>query len=264
MIGFLNGVLIEKTPDSVILDVAGVGYELTVPASSFCAMPKLGEPALLYVHTHVREDAIRLFGFASLFDRKVFESLIAVSNVGPKVAMSLLAPLDGVSLCEVIAESKLAILCNIPGVGSKTAERLLLELKPKLTKLLQTRDVYLAKTATEHVKKSEVNKDPGLFDGWNDEPADPQGFRAGAESKVNKAEAQIRQKMASRAQRSQTLEDLKSALLNIGYKDKQIFAALRDVQVATDQGALEAIDFEVEFRKILKSLSGHLVKETES
>ena len=298
MIGFLNGVLIEKTPDSVILDVAGVGYELTVPASSFCAMPRLGEASLLYVHTHVREDAIRLFGFATLFDRKVFESLISVSNVGPKLALSLLAPLDGEALCEVIVQGRLALLCNIPGVGQKTAERLILELKPKLTKLLQSRDIYSTKTASEHSRSkagksgAEAKTDGHLFDSWEDAEGNGggtpsgrdrtngangagalgagdlasggEGYVVGGLSKNQRAERDLRLKREAIAQRHQSIEDLKSALLNIGYKEKQIIAALQTLHLQTEQGILEPIAFETEFRKVLRTLSGHLIKETEA
>ena len=129
MIGYLRGRLTEKTPDSVIVDVNGVGYEVSVPLSNICILPLVGHESALFIHTHVREDSIRLFGFASLLDRKVFETLIGVTGVGPKLALQLLGPLSGQDLCEAISAGRLAVLTSIPGVGAKTAERLVLELK---------------------------------------------------------------------------------------------------------------------------------------
>jgi len=135
MIGFLQGILLEKTLDSVLIDVSGVGYEVFVPMSSFCAIAPVGQKTRLYIYTYVREDAIRLFGFASLFDRKIFDTLLAVSSVGPKLALALMGSLSGKELCEVVIQNRVDVLKSIPGVGQKTAERLILELKSKYEKL---------------------------------------------------------------------------------------------------------------------------------
>lgn len=135
MIGFLQGILLEKTLDSVLIDVSGVGYEVFVPMSSFCAIAPVGQKTRLYIYTYVREDAIRLFGFSSLFDRKIFDTLLAVSSVGPKLALALMGSLNGKELCEVVVQNRVDVLKSIPGVGQKTAERLILELKSKYEKL---------------------------------------------------------------------------------------------------------------------------------
>jgi holliday junction DNA helicase RuvA len=262
MLGYVRGHLIEKTPDTVILDVGGVGYELTVPASTYCALPSMGALTHVYVHTHVREDAIRLFGFATLFDRKVFESCISVSGIGPKVALTLLASWTGEQLCRVFAESRLALLCNVPGVGQKTAERLLLELKPKLTKLLQNKDAYVSQAGgILEAKPSEGLFEAGAVDGeWGPVGS---GYVTGAARK-GQGGAVKEAVLAAKELDLRVLEDLRSALSNIGYKEKQVNSVLKDLEDGIVSGRAARLDFDVEFRKILRTFSGHLVKESEA
>lgn len=267
MIGFLRGVLIEKTPDALLLDVGGVGYEITVPASSLCALPPEGHSAHLYIHTHVREDALRLFGFATLFDRKVFEALLSVNSVGPKLAVALLGPLEGVELCEALVSASLPVLVSIPGVGAKTAERLILELKPKCTKLLALRPLY-EKGARSAGAQAALPTAGGTSQGWHgasEEPAstlfaDETSVVDGASSKGNtKAHVDARA-LEARLQSRRAVEDLRSALENIGYKEKQIEGVLKEFEGKWKAG--ETVVLEVALRDALRKLSGHLFKET--
>jgi Holliday junction DNA helicase RuvA len=132
MIGRLTGILAEKQPPQVLLDVGGVGYELDVPMSSFYNLPALGERVTLVTHFVVREDAQQLFGFLSQKERAAFRELIRISGVGPKLALSVLSGLSVDELAQAVATQESGRLVKIPGIGKKTAERLLLELKGKL------------------------------------------------------------------------------------------------------------------------------------
>ena len=132
MIARLTGTLLEVRTNGVVLDVAGVGYELAIPLGTFSALPPAGEKASLHVHTHVREDALQLFGFATREEKVVFERLLSVSGIGPKVALTVLSGLPLPELVGAIVSQNARLLSTIPGVGRKLAERLGLELKEKL------------------------------------------------------------------------------------------------------------------------------------
>lgn len=132
MIGRLTGVIAEKAPPQVLIDVGGVGYEVDVPMSTFYNLPNLGERTTLLTHFIVREDAQVLYGFGSAAERQAFRQLIKVSGVGPRMALSLLSGLSVAELAQAISVQEAGRLTRIPGIGKKTAERLLLELKGKL------------------------------------------------------------------------------------------------------------------------------------
>jgi Holliday junction DNA helicase RuvA len=132
MIGYLRGTILEKHPNQVILEAAGVGYDVQIPISTFTALPEQGGTAALRIHTHVREDALLLFGFATPEEKSVFERLISVSGIGPKLAITVLSGLPTGELIAAIRSSDLPRLIRIPGIGKKTAERIVLELKDKL------------------------------------------------------------------------------------------------------------------------------------
>jgi len=132
MIGRLTGTLAEKSPPQVLLDVNGVGYEVDVPMSSFYNLPALGERVTLLTHFIVREDAQLLFGFLSHDERATFRQLIKISGIGPRMALSLLSGLSVAELSQAVAQQQTGRLVKVPGIGKKTAERLLLELKGKL------------------------------------------------------------------------------------------------------------------------------------
>ncbi|WP_260674741.1 Holliday junction branch migration protein RuvA [Comamonas aquatica] len=132
MIGKLTGSLLEKNPPQVLVDCHGVGYEVQVPMSTFYNLPALGEQVSLLTHFIVREDAQLLYGFATAQERQTFRELIKVSGIGPRMALSLLSGMTIEDLVQAIALQEVGRLVKVPGIGKKTAERLLLELKGKL------------------------------------------------------------------------------------------------------------------------------------
>lgn len=132
MIGRLQGMLVEKQPSWVILDIQGVGYEVELPLSAFANLPAAGEKFTLWIHQVIREDANLLYGFARLEDRQLFRELIKVSGIGPKVALAILSSLESRQLLTVIQNGDLQALTRVPGIGKKTAERLLVDLKDRL------------------------------------------------------------------------------------------------------------------------------------
>lgn len=131
MIGKLTGILLEKNPPQILLDVQGVGYEVDVPMSTFYTLPGLNETVVLHTHLIVREDAHLLFGFATQEERQVFRQLLKISGVGPKMALAVLSGMSLADLASAVAARDVARLTRVPGVGKKTAERLLLELQGK-------------------------------------------------------------------------------------------------------------------------------------
>ena len=132
MIAQLRGKLTEKEPSRVVIDVNGVGYEVFIPTTTFTAMPNAGADVSLDIHTHVREDIIALYGFSSRQERRVFERLISISGIGPKLAVTILSGGSVEGLVGAIRRGDLARLTSIPGVGKKTAERIVVELRDKL------------------------------------------------------------------------------------------------------------------------------------
>jgi Holliday junction DNA helicase RuvA len=131
VIARLEGVLAEKSPELVALDVHGVGYEVRVPLSTFFELPDEGKTVRLHIHTHVREDALQLYGFGTETERALFRLLIATSGVGPKLALAILSGLPTGKLVASLRAGDLASLTGIPGVGKKTAERLVIDLREK-------------------------------------------------------------------------------------------------------------------------------------
>ncbi|CAL1241865.1 Holliday junction branch migration protein RuvA [Candidatus Methylocalor cossyra] len=132
MIGFLRGVLVAKRPPSLVLDVGGVGYEVDAPLSTFYGLPDLGEEVTLYTHLAIREDAHHLFGFASEAERALFRTLIKVSGVGAKLALTILSGLSAAEFQRCVEAQDTARLVRLPGVGKRTAERLIVELRDRL------------------------------------------------------------------------------------------------------------------------------------
>ena len=165
MIGRLTGQVVECRPDHVVLDVAGVGYHLEIPLSTYyplCETP--GSTATLHVHTHVREDALKLYGFSTRDEKATFELLIAISGIGPRVALAFLSGIGIDELHRAIQEQDRARLQKIPGVGKKTAERVLLELKDRLAAGRRGVDAPgypggLERPATGHDRRVEMHED---------------------------------------------------------------------------------------------------------
>lgn len=132
MISRLKGVLLEKTPPAILLDVQGVGYEVFVPMSTLYKLPEKGESVILHTHFVVREDVQQLFGFFEMSDRTLFRTLIKVNGVGPKMALAIMSGMEVKDLLRYVRTDNIKALSQIPGVGKKTAERLLIELRDKL------------------------------------------------------------------------------------------------------------------------------------
>lgn len=133
MIGFLSGVLAGRGPDFCFLDVNGVGYRLSCSATTLASLPADGRDARLFTHLHVREDALALYGFASEAEQRMFEALIAVSGVGPKVALLMCSAFSVEAFRRALVTDDIAAISSVPGVGKKTAQRILLDLKEKLS-----------------------------------------------------------------------------------------------------------------------------------
>lgn len=140
MIGSLRGKIISRRPDNVIIDVHGVGYQVQVPLNILSELPAEGAEVFLHVYTHVREDALQLFGFATESEKKVFVTLLGITGVGPKMALNILSGMSYNEFLAAIEKEDIALLCRIPGLGKKTAQRLVLELREKLPATAEPRD----------------------------------------------------------------------------------------------------------------------------
>lgn len=132
MIGMLRGTLLEKRPNQVLVDVAGVGYQVQIPLSTFAGLGALHQEATLLIHTHLREDALTLYGFLTAREKQCFELLISASGVGPSLGLKILSGMGMDDLVPAIRKGDIAQLVRIPGVGKKTAERMVVELRDKL------------------------------------------------------------------------------------------------------------------------------------
>ena len=132
MIAHLRGRLLDKSPNRAIVEAAGVGYDITISIPTFSDLPKLNDEVSLHIHTHVREDALALFGFLRKEEKQLFEKLISVSGIGPKLAITILSGISTELTVAAIRGNDLGMLTKIPGIGKKTAERMVLELRDKL------------------------------------------------------------------------------------------------------------------------------------
>ncbi|MCF8721181.1 Holliday junction branch migration protein RuvA [Nitrospina gracilis] len=135
MIAHLNGTLARKTPVSVIVDVHGVGYEAFISLNNYYELPEIGNPVTLLIHSYHKEDTFKLYGFLREEETQIFETLIGINKVGPKLALAILSGMPVDELLDAIAKNDVARISTVPGVGRKTAERLVLELKDKLAKM---------------------------------------------------------------------------------------------------------------------------------
>jgi Holliday junction DNA helicase RuvA len=138
MIASLNGILTEKFPESIVLDVGGVGYEVFIPLSTYYQLPELKQTVCLHIHTHVREDTLQLYGFFSPLEKRLFLLLTSVSGVGPKLGRNILSGIEIEPLLSALRKGSMEQLRSIPGVGPKLAGRLALELKDKVAALIDT------------------------------------------------------------------------------------------------------------------------------
>ncbi|KAF0145142.1 MAG: ruvA [Nitrospirae bacterium] len=140
MIGSLRGRLISRRPDNVIVEVNGVGYHVNVPMNILSNLPEEGSNVFLHTYTHVREDALQLYGFSTEDEKKIFTTLLGITGVGPKMALNILSGISRNDFVEAIEKEDVALLCRIPGLGKKTAHRLILELRDKLPSAEKPKD----------------------------------------------------------------------------------------------------------------------------
>jgi holliday junction DNA helicase RuvA len=157
MIGRLTGRLATKAPDQILLDVAGVGYLVHIPLSTFYELPEVEKPASLWIHTHVREDALSLFGFLTERERSLFLLLLGVAGIGPKVALTVLSGIPPSELVAALRKQDVRRLVAVPGVGKKTAERMVLELTEKVAAFAEEAPPETAAVAAEDVVSALVN-----------------------------------------------------------------------------------------------------------
>ena len=148
MIARIHGTLVQKAVQHCVVDVHGTGYRVVVPLTTFYELPETGQQVILHIHTHVREDAISLYGFHTAEEREVFQLMISVSGIGPKLAVNVLSGIDARELVRAVVEGDLKRLTGIPGVGRKTAERMILELKEKVAKLEREGDAGIVAVQT--------------------------------------------------------------------------------------------------------------------
>jgi len=157
MIGHIKGFIVNKKPTQVLIDCNGVGYEIDVPMSTFYDLPPVGEQVTLLTHLIVREDAHLLFGFATSEEREVFRQLIKVNGVGAKVALSILSGISLHELVDAIMNQNSNLLVSIPGIGNKTAERLVLELKGKFANIIDDKSIQNTSSETNDIQNALIS-----------------------------------------------------------------------------------------------------------
>ena len=144
MIAHIQGRLHFKSPENLIIDVDGIGYQVHVPLTTFYELPDVGNTVALHIHTHVREDALQLYGFQAQEEKALFVRLMGVAGIGPPLAVNILSGISPAELAECLGQGDLARLISIPGVGRKTAERIMVEMRDKLPALAADRDIALS------------------------------------------------------------------------------------------------------------------------
>ena len=157
MIAHLRGRLLSKQPNQAIVEAGGVGYDLTISIPTFTELPNAGGEVALHVHTHVREDALALFGFLKIEEKRLFEKLIGVSGIGPKLGITILSGMSTEFMVSAIRGNDVAQLTKIPGIGKKTAERMILELRDKLDTFVAAPAAAKATPVEEDVLSALVN-----------------------------------------------------------------------------------------------------------
>lgn len=156
MIGRLQGIILEKQAPELLLDVNGVGYELQAPLSTFATLGKAGDLAALYTHLAIREDAHQLYGFSDKSQRTLFRTLIKVSGVGPKLALAILSGMDVHAFAQCVHQEDIAALTKLPGVGKKTAERLIVEMRDRLKEWQSPAPLWAAADQSEQVSRDHI------------------------------------------------------------------------------------------------------------
>ena len=229
MIEWLSGHFLSRSSSGIIVDVNGVGYGVEMTLSDLCCLPVVGGRIILWTYTHIREDAMRLFGFFDQEERKVFEILISLSGIGPKVAMAMLSTLKVEIIRQAVIQEKSSVFEIVPGIGKRLAEKLLVELKPKLPKL---------KSASSGGVLSDGTVKWGLKDF-------PQLAAEDAQT-INDEDHSL-----------EVFEDLKSALENFGFKSKAVLTVVTKLRQEASERDLQLL-----LRKALKQLVGVAQKES--
>ncbi len=152
MIAFLRGRVLDKQPNKITVDVQGVGYEVHVPLSTYYDVGEEGAEVALRVHTHVREESLQLFGFLTTLEQQLFERLIGISGIGPKLAIAVLSGIDSAELVGAVQRGDVARLTSVPGIGRKTAERIVLELKDRLATLVISAGAVAAASPADRLR----------------------------------------------------------------------------------------------------------------
>lgn len=227
MIEHLSGTVLSRLPHSLIIDVNGVGYGVEMPLSALCEAPHPGQPVAVWVDTYVREDALRLFGFLTFEDRQAFMMLRSVSGIGPKIALAILSTLDARTLRQTVLTNKVGLLESVPGIGRRTAEKLILELKPKMEKL-SFATPSIGEPSNKNAARSRQAASMSDIDGLGDNH--------------NELDAIV--------------TDVRSALENLGYKDKEINPVINEILRDPDINGGDG--FQVIMKSALKSLRANM------
>jgi holliday junction DNA helicase RuvA len=226
MIEYLAGKVLRRTPTSLIVDVQGVGYGVEMPLSALCETPHQGLEVTLWIDTYVREDALRLFGFLTFEDRQAFIMLRSVSGIGPKIALAILSTFDAASLRQVVLQNKVSLLESVPGIGRRTAEKMILELRGKIERLNLS-------TGTPTMKGGNAGSSPKS-------PASLASIDGLGEFNMIDA----------------VFDDVRSALENLGYRDKEINPIITELRKNSDENSPGG--FQVVLKTALKSLRAGL------
>jgi Holliday junction DNA helicase RuvA len=207
MYSYFKGILTEKSPDTVVIECGGVGYELKIPLSSFDLLPSLNELVKLYVYAHTKEDGTRLFGFYKQQEKELFKLLINISGIGPKTALAIMSSISIKELITAVISQNYNIITKAPGMGKKTAERLVVELKHKIE------DITDIDSGTGEIEQVDITKDEAVQSGYNND----------------------------------IWHEVESALTSLGFKSYEIKKALQSIKIKdkTDTSAIvkESIKF---------------------
>ncbi|MBS3743763.1 MAG: Holliday junction branch migration protein RuvA [Wenzhouxiangellaceae bacterium] len=201
MIGRLSGTLLERRPPNLLLDVAGVGYEVEAPMSVFDKLPENGQPCTLLIHQVIREDAHLLFGFVSASDREMFRSLLKISGVGPKVALGILSSVSAGDFALMVESGDSQALTRLPGIGKKTAERLVLEMKSRLDGLELGSGTSVGTGQSTSGERNAAGEARAGLVALGYSPAEALKMIKGVSDDSASAEAMIRQALKNRMQR---------------------------------------------------------------
>jgi holliday junction DNA helicase RuvA len=223
MIEHLTGKVFARLPGSLIIEVNGVGYGVEMPLSALCEAPPPGQLISVWVDTYVREDALRLFGFLTFEDRQAFMMLRSVSGIGPRIALAILSTLDAKSLRQTVLQNRIGLLESVPGIGRRTAEKLILDLKPKMEKLS-----FAAPTITSA------------------------NYGASAVARPHSASLAADGLDQDADHLDAVVSDVRSALTNLGYKDKEINPILAGIIRDADSNSKK--EFQIVLKSALKSL----------